>query len=73
MNILYCTFELSKGLRCLFRFGFRDRRIYHSSHKKKARYGLGDVQLHRHLAVDSNNLIYWKDTKAFADGCSSPK
>jgi len=34
-------------------------------------YNLGDIQYLRHTAVDSNNLMYWKETKNFADGCSA--
>lgn len=31
----------------------------------------GDLQYLRHTSVANNNLIYWKTTKDFADGCSS--
>ena len=34
-------------------------------------YDAGDVQYLRHVALDSHNLLYWKTSKDFADGCSS--
>jgi hypothetical protein len=34
-------------------------------------YGLGDVAYRRHSAMDSLNLLYYKETKNFADGCSA--
>jgi hypothetical protein len=34
-------------------------------------YGAGDLQYRYHASLDNNNLIYWKDTKNFADGCSA--
>ena len=34
-------------------------------------YDYGDVQYRNHISTNNNNLIYWKSTKAFADGCSS--
>ena len=34
-------------------------------------YDAGDIQYREHSAYDSNNLLYWKTTKNFADGCSA--
>jgi len=34
-------------------------------------YAMGDIQFSRHTSFDSSNILYWKDTKNFADGCSS--
>ena len=34
-------------------------------------YDAGDVQYLRHTSVNNNNLIYWKTTKPFTDGCSA--
>ena len=32
---------------------------------------MGDVQFKRHYSENNNNLIYWKTTKDFADGCAA--
>jgi hypothetical protein len=34
-------------------------------------YGAGDLQYRFHSSLDNDNLIYWKDTKNFQDGCSA--
>jgi hypothetical protein len=34
-------------------------------------YSSGDIQYRFHSSVDNLNLIYWKETKNFQDGCSS--
>jgi len=34
-------------------------------------YSLGDVQHAYHTSIHNNELMYWKETKNFADGCSS--
>lgn len=34
-------------------------------------YALGDIQFRNHISIDNDNLIYHKETKNFADGCSS--
>lgn len=34
-------------------------------------YEAGDIQHNGHSSIDSDNLIYWKETKNFADGCSA--
>ena len=34
-------------------------------------YSMGDVQFRNHISIDNNNLIYHKESKNFADGCSS--
>jgi hypothetical protein len=34
-------------------------------------YDYGDIQYRNHASFDCNNLLYWKTTKAFADGCST--
>ena len=34
-------------------------------------YDAGDLQYGDHLSVSNNNLIYWKTTKNFHDGCSA--
>ncbi len=34
-------------------------------------YNAGDLQYRFHTSIDNNNLIYWKETKNFQDGCSS--
>lgn len=34
-------------------------------------YGTGDVQYMNHVSINNNNLIYWKTSKSFADGCSA--
>lgn len=34
-------------------------------------YGAGDIQYLHHTSIFNNNLIYWKETKNFADGCSA--
>eukprot|EP00808_Paulinella_micropora_P018677 g74680.t1 len=34
-------------------------------------YHMGDIQMWQHRVANSNNLIYHKETKSFADGCSS--
>ena len=34
-------------------------------------YGAGDVQYRKHASIENLNLIYWKDSKSFADGCSA--
>jgi hypothetical protein len=34
-------------------------------------YGAGDLQYRFHSSLESLNLIYWKETKNFQDGCSS--
>ena len=34
-------------------------------------YGAGDLQYRFHTSIDNNNLIYWKETKNFQDGCSA--
>lgn len=30
-----------------------------------------DIQYHGHASYDNNELIYWKETKNFANGCSA--
>jgi hypothetical protein len=34
-------------------------------------YNLGDVQYTHHTSINNLNLIYWKETKNFVDGCSA--
>ncbi len=34
-------------------------------------YGVGDLQYKQHTSISNNNLIYWKMTKNFEDGCSA--
>lgn len=34
-------------------------------------YDAGDFQYLHHISVNNNNMIYWKTTKNFEDGCSS--
>jgi len=34
-------------------------------------YNGGDIQYKDHMSVESNNLLYWKESKNFSDGCSS--
>jgi len=34
-------------------------------------YGLGDVQYYNHISISNQNLIYWKETKNFADECTA--
>ena len=34
-------------------------------------YSSADLQFRRHVSIDVNNGIYWKNTKNFADGCSA--
>ena len=34
-------------------------------------YGAGDLQYKYHTSVQNLNLIYWKETKNFQDGCSA--
>jgi len=34
-------------------------------------YAAGDIQYNGHHSVENLNLIYWKETKNFQDGCSS--
>ena len=34
-------------------------------------YEAGDIQYLRHTSIANNNLIYWKETKNFQDGCSA--
>ncbi|CAF4040020.1 unnamed protein product [Adineta steineri] len=34
-------------------------------------YGAGDLQYRYHTSINNNNLIYWKETKNFQDGCSA--
>jgi hypothetical protein len=34
-------------------------------------YNAGDIQYANHASIDNNNLIYWKETKNFANGCSA--
>ncbi|CAF4949646.1 unnamed protein product, partial [Rotaria sp. Silwood1] len=34
-------------------------------------YNAGDLQYRFHTSINNNNLIYWKETKNFQDGCSS--
>ena len=34
-------------------------------------YGAGDLQYKFHSSVNNQNLIYWKETKNFQDGCSA--
>ncbi|CAF3008670.1 unnamed protein product [Rotaria sp. Silwood2] len=34
-------------------------------------YNAGDLQYRFHTSIENNNLIYWKETKNFQDGCSS--
>jgi hypothetical protein len=34
-------------------------------------YGLGDVQYYNHISINNLNLIYWKETKNFADSCTA--
>jgi hypothetical protein len=34
-------------------------------------YGTGDVHYRQHTSLSNNNLIYWKETKNFEDGCSA--
>ena len=31
-------------------------------------YEAGDIQYLRHTSIGNNNLMYWKETKNFADG-----
>ena len=34
-------------------------------------YTAGDIQHRHHKSISNNNLIYWKETKNFADGCGA--
>jgi hypothetical protein len=34
-------------------------------------YEVGDIQYRGHVSINNNNLIYWKETKNFEDGCSA--
>jgi len=34
-------------------------------------YSAGDVQYRHHTSINNDNLIYWKETKNFYDGCSA--
>eukprot|EP00547_Thalassionema_nitzschioides_P005356 CAMPEP_0194200236 /NCGR_PEP_ID=MMETSP0156-20130528/930_1 /TAXON_ID=33649 /ORGANISM="Thalassionema nitzschioides, Strain L26-B" /LENGTH=1934 /DNA_ID=CAMNT_0038925209 /DNA_START=189 /DNA_END=5989 /DNA_ORIENTATION=- len=34
-------------------------------------YNAGDMQHRGHTSISNNNLIYWKETKNFADGCAA--
>jgi hypothetical protein len=34
-------------------------------------YNAGDIQYNRHTSVNNLNLVYWKETKNFANGCAS--
>lgn len=34
-------------------------------------YNAGDMQHRGHVSYGNNNLIYWKETKNFADGCGA--
>ena len=34
-------------------------------------YTAGDIQHRGHKSISNNNLMYWKETKNFADGCAS--
>jgi hypothetical protein len=34
-------------------------------------YNAGDLQYKNHISFTNNNLIYWKETKNFQDGCSA--
>ena len=34
-------------------------------------YDYGDIKYANHASFDCNNLMYWKTTKTFADGCSA--
>jgi hypothetical protein len=34
-------------------------------------YEAGDIQYNGHTRFNNLNLIYWKETKSFADGCSA--
>ena len=34
-------------------------------------YNAGDIQYHRHASINNLNLVYWKETKNFANGCAS--
>jgi hypothetical protein len=34
-------------------------------------YDFGDIQFGGHVSLDNSNLIYWKTTKPFADGCAA--
>jgi hypothetical protein len=34
-------------------------------------YSAGDLQHYGHHSVDNNNLMYWKETKTFDNGCGS--
>jgi hypothetical protein len=33
-------------------------------------YHLGDIQFRDHHSQESSNILYWKETKNFADGCA---
>ena len=34
-------------------------------------YNAGDLQYRFHTSIENSNLIYWKETKNFQDGCSA--
>jgi len=34
-------------------------------------YDFGDIQFRNHASFDCTELVYWKTTKVFADGCST--
>jgi hypothetical protein len=34
-------------------------------------YQVGDIQYRGHVSLNNKNLIYWKETKNFEDGCSA--
>ena len=34
-------------------------------------YSAGDIQHYGHYSIENNNLMYWKETKTFENGCGS--
>jgi len=48
---------------------FKDNMDYHNAFV--GHYEAGDIQYNGHLSFDSNNLLYWKETKKFENGCSA--
>lgn len=52
-------------------FGFRISDNVDFDNVFVGQYDVGDLQYANHLSVRNNNLMYWKTTKNFHDGCSA--
>jgi hypothetical protein len=68
-NLTYCDAFTSAGEDNGFPVMVYDNFDY--SNVFVAGYNVGDVQYYRHFSFDNANLIYWKETKDFQDGCSA--